>query len=281
MWDFYKVDESIRIGGFYSMFEYGFDCGYVFPGEMHDFWECVAVLDGKIRVSGGEKIYELRENEMIFHKPMELHKFEVTGKAGAHLFIFSFSAEGELAEFFSGKAFRLFPEQSSILKSLCTYARSKCPLPRTDGEHDITMYLSPKENREVYFQMLSSLVCELFLSFSESNLMALTTDTPETATFRQAVEIMSSRLEDTLSVDEIARECNVSATQLKRIFRKYSDLGVHKYYLKMKINLASRLLREGVSVTDVSEWLGFSSQNYFSMVYKRETGRSPTEYKKG
>ena len=82
------------------------------------------------------------------------------------------------------------------------------------------MYLSPNENRDIYFEMVTSLLTQLLLSFHESNLTALATDTPETATFHHAVEIISSHLEDNLSVDEIARECNVSVTQLKRIFRK-------------------------------------------------------------
>ena len=67
---------------------------------------------------------------------------------------------------------------------------------------------------------------------------------------------------------------------LKKIFSKYAGLGIHKYFLKSKITIACRLLRRGMSVCDVSEKLSFSSHNYFSTVFKRETGRLPSDFRK-
>ena len=48
----------------------------------------------------------------------------------------------------------------------------------------------------------------------------------------------------------------------------------------MKINYSLSLLSEGYSVAEISRVLSFSSQNYFSMVFRREMGMSPSEYKK-
>ena len=78
----------------------------------------------------------------------------------------------------------------------------------------------------------------------------------------------------------IAKKLNVSVSYLKKIFTKYAGLGVHKYFLKSKITIACRLLRRGMSVCEVSEKLSFSSHNYFSTVFKRETGRLPSEFRK-
>ena len=43
---------------------------------------------------------------------------------------------------------------------------------------------------------------------------------------------------------------------------------------------AIKLLASGMTVSEVAEKLEFSSPNYFSMAFKKETGTSPFEYKK-
>lgn len=69
----------------------------------------------------------------------------------------------------------------------------------------------------------------------------------------------------------------MSQATLKRIFARYTGIGIHKYFLQLKIKSATELLQSGMNVCQTSEKLGFSSQCYFSTVYKRETGKSPSE----
>jgi YesN/AraC family two-component response regulator len=49
----------------------------------------------------------------------------------------------------------------------------------------------------------------------------------------------------------------------------------------LKIKEAKRLIREGqMNFTEISEFLGFSSIHYFSKLFKKPTGKSPSEYAK-
>ena len=79
---------------------------------------------------------------------------------------------------------------------------------------------------------------------------------------------------------EIAKACHTSTTGLKNIFMDFAKLGVHKYFLHLKMTAATKLLESGETVNNVSEHLGFSSPAYFSSVYKRETGFSPSDIRK-
>ena len=67
---------------------------------------------------------------------------------------------------------------------------------------------------------------------------------------------------------------------LERIFDKYAGISVHKYLLKLKINVAKKLLQDGGQVSVVAENLGFASQSYFSKAFKRETGFTPSDFAK-
>ena len=55
---------------------------------------------------------------------------------------------------------------------------------------------------------------------------------------------------------------------------------MHKYLLKLKINVAKKLLQDGRQVSVVAENLGFASQSYFSKAFKRETGFTPSDFAK-
>ena len=53
-----------------------------------------------------------------------------------------------------------------------------------------------------------------------------------------------------------------------------------EYINQLKIREAKKLLKEGRSVTEVALELGFSSSNYFAVLFKKITLYTPTEYQK-
>ena len=58
--------------------------------------KCLYILDGELCVSADERIYNMSQGELIFHKPLEFHKFIVNNPKGATVLTFSFSAGGPL-----------------------------------------------------------------------------------------------------------------------------------------------------------------------------------------
>ena len=52
------------------------------------------------------------------------------------------------------------------------------------------------------------------------------------------------------------------------------------HYSNMKINMAKSMLEEGMSVGEVSNALGYSSQAYLTTVFKKATGITPRNFKK-
>ena len=277
VWLAHPVTEQIRITDMYSLFKVHHPHGYEFPGEVHNFWECLYVIEGEVCISADERVYNLLRGEIIFHKPLELHKFIVNGSKGATLLIFSFSAEGPLTGWLRDKVFRLSNEQNQLIKSLISY------ISRKSGVDPLTVssvyLLKMFETLPHYSQMVVTYLYQLFLSLADEGVISSVSSAPDALTFSKAISYLNCNLHAQPSVAEIARFSNVSEASLKRIFDKYAGISVHKYLLKLKIKVAMELLQDGQSVSAVSERLGFNSQSYFSKAFKRETGMNPSDLK--
>lgn len=275
VWVAYSIKEQIRITDMYTLFTAHYDCGYEFPGETHNFWECVYIQKGEVCVSGDDRVYNLAQGSLIFHKPLELHKFFVNGRDGADLLIFSFSAEGPLTAYLAEKVFDLSVSQRQIIADMLSFLQERTVASPVRAN----TWLEPFHTVPVYSQMLATYLQQLMLSLAEKGAVSSTATTPDVLLFRKAVNYLNSNISGQPSIPEIAYFCHISEAGIKRIFDKYAGIGIHKYLLRLKIKAAAELLQDGESVSTVAEKLGFHTQSYFSRAFKRETGISPSAFK--
>lgn len=270
-----SIEKDIDIHGFFSVFEGFYPIDFNFNGEHHDFWEMVFVIDGKIGVAADEQVYTLSANEIIFHKPMELHRLWSCGDKKPRLLTLSFNASGDILKSLERGVFHLTPEQKSKLFSLIGYMRQSFEY---SSEKMINNFLKCMCSPH-HIQTISNLL-ELFLLSlgNEGGVPLDNLNDRESSVYKAAVRVMDELIFENPSVSDIADKCLVSASYLKKLFAKYAGMGVHKYFLRLKLNCAAALLKQGHSVTEVSEKLAFNTQNYFSTVFKRELGEVPSSY---
>ncbi len=93
-----------------------------------------------------------------------------------------------------------------------------------------------------------------------------------------AKEYIRTHICDRLSLGEVAAAIGISQNYLSSLFRQYSELGFNDFVVSLKISTAKTLLlQEHLKVCQVSERLGFDNPHYFSKVFKKYTGMSPSE----
>lgn len=273
----FDVTECIKITKFITFFEAIREPDYVFPGESHNHWECVYVKNGHICVSSDDKLYELKEGDIVFHHPLAFHKYNVVSGKEAELFIFGFKMEGTLTTFFEKKVFSLKEKQIQIIQSLFDFIHEKTPQCYNDKSGNSVLYALDDNDSNI--AILANYICSLFLSIYNAHdiIPALASD--DALLFKQAVKYMNENAHKKLTIKSISEKCCTNTTALKKLFYEHAGCGVHKYFLTLKINTAINLIASGYSVSKVAEILNFSSQAYFSSAFKRETGVSPIEYK--
>lgn len=85
-----------------------------------------------------------------------------------------------------------------------------------------------------------------------------------------------------LTLEKLPRLAGVSDAYLRRIFKKQYGIAPAGYVIRERIRLAKDfLLRiDGIHIAEVAEQVGYRDALYFSRLFKKHTGLSPSEYAK-
>ncbi|MCM1046122.1 MAG: helix-turn-helix transcriptional regulator [Candidatus Gastranaerophilales bacterium] len=100
----------------------------------------------------------------------------------------------------------------------------------------------------------------------------------------QALDAASNILYLSISLlqDGEAAVFGISPNYLSQLFGKYNKTGFSEYINQCRIAKSKKLLEDGnLKVYEVADMLGFESAFYFSKVFKKVEGVSPTEYLNG
>lgn len=84
----------------------------------------------------------------------------------------------------------------------------------------------------------------------------------------------------TLRTEQLAARIERSPSQAQRLFRAEFGISIYRYVLDRKLELACQLLREtGMSVREIASYLSFDDEFYFSGLFHRKIGMSPSKYR--
>lgn len=105
--------------------------------------------------------------------------------------------------------------------------------------------------------------------------------TKKFAVISKGITYLEQEDDQSLSITEVAKMCNVSEAYFRRLFKAYSGMSPVEYRTVAKICRAKQYLEsEEWSVSEISEMLKFADTSYFVKQFKKATGKTPHEYRK-
>ena len=100
------------------------------------------------------------------------------------------------------------------------------------------------------------------------------------ARLRRIKELVHAKMDDDLSLDEMAQAVGLSTAHFARMFRKSTGETPHQFVLRQRLERAKGMLRApDARVLDVAVACGFKTQQHFAQVFRDVWGVSPTEYR--
>lgn len=96
---------------------------------------------------------------------------------------------------------------------------------------------------------------------------------------KMAITYLGEHYTEDVTLEGIAAFCGVSKYHLAREFKDHTGQTVFEYVNMLRCKRASLLLSEGKSVTETAYACGYESLSYFSRVYRKRMGVSPSNIK--
>lgn len=261
---------ALSIDTLYSAMVRDFHGEFFSQGEAHDMWEMSCILAGSSGITSGTRVYECHRGDAIIIPGGIFHTAWAMNNEGVRLMTVSFTGEWVNRFVPSGK-FTLSKNEMMLVEILSAKIKEVC---REIDPADVEM---SREDEQIIKNLIEIIVLSLNQRRDETQKTTAVGDAGDR--FTEIAGYMKDHVCDPLDIERICTDCSIGRSALKELFRKYTGSGVIKYYNYLRIRHIIKLLGEGMQMSEISDRMNFSSQNYLSSFFKRETGMTPSEYK--
>lgn len=98
---------------------------------------------------------------------------------------------------------------------------------------------------------------------------------------KTSIEYMHQNYDREIQAKDIAAAVSLHPGYLQRIFKAQTGQTLTEYLTAFRMEKAKMLLhRTDIAVTDISEYVGVGSRQYFHALFKKHTGRTPVEFRR-
>ena len=88
-------------------------------------------------------------------------------------------------------------------------------------------------------------------------------------------------IEKQFTIEWLSREYSTNRTTLMAEFKRVTGKTINEFVLDKRIDLSKQILAfTNISIEELAEKCGFSSQSYFTRAFKKKTGLSPMQFRK-
>ena len=248
-----------------NMYDRYFEPDFEFSGESHSVWEVVFVESGSVVATENENIYAMSSGDIVIHAPMEFHRIRSAENTSPRVIVLSFNLTGILPEEICDGVFSLTAKESEEYIRISTI---------------ISDYVKKDIYSEFTLQEIGYSLGLFLLNLSKKHSSKNSFSNTQSANhYKTIAESMQKEVLSNLTLDDFSRIHHLSVSYIQSVFKKYTGISAKHYYLNLRTIEASNLILSGASIREIADKMNFSSPNYFTTFFKKQTGLTPLEYK--
>ena len=243
--------------------------------QTHNFYEIYYLLKGERYFFIENQIFTLQENSIVIIPPFHMHKTEGGPYKRINVYISPDLLDENEKKFLdscsSFSSFRLNPSDNKTALSLFRPFVSK-----TDAKDD---FLKKKYSLSFVKSFLYILQSSTLTPISSSSVT--TQEDANKNIILDIVAYINTHFHENITLELIQNNFFISKNTLCKKFQQIMKCSVIEYCSAVRLNEAKHLLvTTEKSVEEIADLCGYSSANYFSLLFKSKTGIAPSYYRK-
>ena len=240
----------------------------------HDYYELFFLLKDSRTVFINDKTFILPESSLVVVSPFSMHKTQGGPYKRININIsvdmLKKHEEHFLKELAAFYAIRIPSEENYLIRSLL--------------EEGALITKTNSKSKKDYLLAITSTILYLLKKqkiIPVSTLDAFAVKQPNDHIVYNVIHYINDNYQKEIFLEQIAKHFFISKSTLCALFKERMNCTVMEYVLRLRIAKAKYLLLyTNKSIENISYECGFSSANYFGLVFKKEIGLSPLNYKK-
>ena len=238
------------------------------PRGRLDF-QLLYIASGKAHFHIGDKEEIVTAGHMVLYRPKEPQKYEYYGEDQTEVYWVHFTG-GDV---------------TNILRSYGLTKDKKVFYCGSDLEyknHFRAMIQELQICREHYPEMLEIHLRQIFIKLHRYfNTISKVDNSQIAEDIDKAMFYFSEHYNKNICIEEYARDHNMSTSWFIRNFKQYTGSSPMQYILSIRMYNAEVLLKNGqYNITEIANIVGYDNPLYFSRIFKKVKGLSPSEYRK-
>ena len=106
------------------------------------------------------------------------------------------------------------------------------------------------------------------------------TESNDQIEFSKISEYLNEHIEEQITLETLTKEFSINRNKLNELFMEQSSMTCMNYLLNLRIDLAKILLtKTELQISEISSRVGYPDSNYFTKVFKKSTGKTPSQYR--
>ena len=276
----YRIDKVITVKNLITIEYLDVSPSFLYPEETHNFYELAYIDNGEICCHTDGKELTLSQGELILIPPEAKHFYSVTEVSSASIFIVCFSSNSEILTVFENKL-SLDKTARMLIADILNESKKAFSFPFMGRLEPLSSPIfGAQQLVENNIEKLLIYLVRGVIEQNEDIKFVMNSFEFENNLVNDIISLLKANLYSRLTLDSISHHTFYSKTFLNNIFKKNTGSSIMKYYTQLKIRRAKELLRKNASPSSVSAQLKFESPTYFTKVFKKHTGMTPTAYQK-
>jgi len=234
--------------------------------RQHSLYELVCICSGNIKLTIDFQVYSLKENTIYLIKPGQVHQWikdDLPSNCIGYIFHFSkdFLPSYEMVnQLFENNSFPIIELSSDIFNNI---------------DKLVSMISNESENNTLCAYLFSSIL-EYILKFKTTSNNLYYKD----QRIYLLLDLIEHKFINEKSASFYAKSLDLTTKRLNELTKKYLNKTVSSLIFDRNIiEIKRELTYSNLTITEISENLGFNSTSHFSKFFKQYTSYSPLEFK--